>query len=119
MHSIKKYLKSNYDFTQIRIYFNAWKEYVFAKNDFMLSVQNFDDKVLKRKLADFLLKWVGRVSRQKVEHELSDKADRFNEKNLAMTYFRKYYAAFRRTRINRKINDEKITLIRQESGKSN
>jgi hypothetical protein len=85
----------------------------------MLSMQKFGDKVIKRKLADFLLKWVGRVSRQKVEHELSDKAQRFNQNIMSASYFRKYYAAFQKKKMNRLINDEKITLIRQESDRSN
>lgn len=114
---LKSFIKLNYDFTQKRIYFNAWKDYVFAKNDFMISIKAFEDQVLKRKLAEFYLKWVYRASRHKVEREMLEKAQRFGKHILSLTYFGKYLAIFRRKRIETMKRDEKMRLMKLELDK--
>ena len=97
---------------QKKLYFKAWKEYVFAKNNFMKAVQAFEGRLLKENLTFCFLFWSERATRIKNERQLLLKALELRNSRLVAYIFRKYLSLYQTKRQQVIAEEEKIRSLR-------
>lgn len=87
---------------------------MFAKNNFMIAMKDFEERVARRKISVYLINWADRASKNRFLGKQLAKVQVLRKAIALASSFAKYMAAFRRRRLENIEKEKRIRLFRSE-----